>query len=264
MRSRQLEVLEIDLAHYRNVIDYPSDEEPGDPTPRLTRFVRRVLRLPARSSARFPALKRLGLASVWIAPASTPAGSEEVIRQIASVLDLTSLRSLKLWYCNGWESLLIQASKRAAKGVEPPRLKSLEIAWVPSEFEPVLPHVAIERFLEAFEGLEELFLDSVCGEDPLGLWTAALRHRATLRRLVHHKPDLSKEDFPPEWLRELPELSFFHSNPFLDGEDVQGRPETPLGKLDLTNLGLCCSPQYMVKHTVTNKPVKTHQVRLTG
>ena len=246
-RSDQLEELEIDLTYHRSLllyfdVDGEGDEEEEDDEDAEARTVNRFMRL---GSARFPVLRRLALSSFSLAPWGSLAGSDHVLGRMRPVLDFGLLRSLRIRYCEGWEEFLLVLSRRA----RPPRLRSLEITWWLNEDDPSMPHEAIQTFLRAFKGLEELFLNADSGADPLDVWTAALHHRASLRRFVHHqRGHLGTGNGGIGRPRDIPGLFFFDPDPSLDPEDAPSRLEAPpLGELDLTTIGLSCAPHFMVR-----------------
>ncbi|KAH6972917.1 hypothetical protein BKA56DRAFT_593007 [Ilyonectria sp. MPI-CAGE-AT-0026] len=231
-RSHQLEELEIDITHHRDLwSDYDSDNEREQ-----VEFAVQILKLPRRRFMRFPVLKKLALAAVSVAPGNSRAVRQRVLGYIHDVFDFGSLQSLKLRHCHGWEDLIILLSK----GAEPLELRSLEIQWSFKDA-PTKPYESISEFLDKVHGLEELFLYTTAAEDSLGPWRALLRHRTSLRRVVHHQRsiDLSDDDhlFGTEY--DSPDLAF------MSPEDEEDSPGGSLGKLDLTCLGISCNARFM-------------------
>lgn len=246
-RSGQLEDLEIDLSHHRNLLrDQGLSDEDVDPE-----FANRILRLPRRSPARFLALKKLSLAAVSLAPGRSAIACERTMAQISNVFDFDSLQSLKLRFCKGWKHLVLLLARRA----EPLRLKSLTIEW---SLDDDIPHSqdALVSFLRGFKGLEELYLYNTYVADQIQVWAAVLHHGASLRRFVHHQRSMLREgeaDGPGqlEYFHDAPWIGY---DPLIDYEYLAHRVKY-LGKLDLVSLGLCCTPYYLVRN---NQSARRH------
>lgn len=225
-RSHQLEELEIDLTwHHRH-----SSSEMGDG---LTLDIKHGV-FGSQKIGPFPVLKKLALVR---APFST--AERNTLYRALKCSPLQSLQSLQLRYCLSWDKLLHMFNKRA----EPPlNLKSLEVQWASLSARPERTQQLL-TFLQSFQGLEELFIHVTTkkGADSLEVWGAALHHRASLRRFVHHQQVIDFE----QRQRDRPDLTF------VDPVDVEHGSADLLGKLDLVSLGLCCIPSFMVKKKKT-------------
>ncbi|KAL0765237.1 hypothetical protein CaCOL14_012496 [Colletotrichum acutatum] len=232
-KSHQLEDLEIDLTYHHQLSDSMGFDS-FDGTDDV--FAAEILRVSSRTTRRFPLLKRLALTSVSFTPGETKVMSQRALRRIYSVFDFSSLQSLKLQHCQGWQDLIGLLNKRD----EPLKLRSLELQWSFNN-DPFEPHEELVLFLQKFQGLEELFLSTTAPADSLEIWRAALHHRATLRRFVHHQRTIQFDEDEGDDEREVdsPDLSF------LDSRDVEQVSADCLGRLDLTSLGLCCIPRFM-------------------
>ncbi|KAK1965444.1 hypothetical protein LY78DRAFT_95204 [Colletotrichum sublineola] len=235
-KSHQLEELEIDLAYYRHLSDrlgFSYDVEDYDDV-----FAAGILRGSSRTKRKFPLLKRLALTAVSFTPGKTNASAQQSLRRIYDAFDFTSLQSLKLRHCEGWQDLLSLLNT----GAEPLKLRSLELQWsLNNSFEA---YETLSGFLQKFQGLEELFLSTTGRGNSPEIWRAALHHRGSLRRFVHHQrtiefaddeqDDENNYEQDDECECDLPDPSGggHGSADFLRG-------------LDLMSLGLCCSPRFM-------------------
>ncbi|KAJ9130920.1 hypothetical protein NKR23_g11970 [Pleurostoma richardsiae] len=241
-RSHQLEELEIDLTYHRDLLrehDYHSsgDEDSDDDF----EFPVQILRLPERGSDTFPVLKKLALSSVWLAPAKKGTIKNRVPKSIEGAFDFSTLVSLQLRYCRGWEHLIESLTSSS----QPMRLKSLEIQSSFKDEDPWKEYdVILPPFLRKFQGLEELFLYTASRDDSMELWHALCHHRATLERFIHHHRAINLNEESDRFEEEIDEPTLS----FIDPEDVDKILDdsgNPLGHLDLRSLGLCCIPQFM-------------------
>ena len=251
--SYQLVELDLDLRYDGNS-EVSSQVQQDDPL-----FARDLLGIPGRRIKKFNALKVLSLAAVSLIPSgigirdsSNSSNHEElhdrnkhVVKQISNVFDFSKIQSLKLRFCPGWQELLDLLTQYPRLV----RLKSLEIL---STKEDNGRGQSITRFLESFKGLEDLFLCTSISHNPLDIWRSALHHKATLRRIVHHQREMDTDDESDqfEYYFDLQNLSFFPE----DLARLCANPsQNPLSELELTSVGLCSAPEYMVgRHDSTN------------
>jgi hypothetical protein len=226
--SNQLIELELDLIRC-GLANTSFGTEEDDPN---NFFARDILELPPGGTKQvFSALQILSLSAVSFSSAE---------ENIASAFDFSSLRSLKLRFCPGWENLLYHA----AHSNQRIRLESLEIQ---SSLEDVVQDAGdvVADFLQAFVGLRELFISTGSPEPTLDLWRSLLFHKSTLRRFVHHQRclniDYEAGNFEGEY--DLPDLSFAPEDLAKLDED---QSQNPFGDLDLECIGLCCFPKFLV------------------
>ncbi|MCJ1284960.1 hypothetical protein MMC26_004297 [Xylographa opegraphella] len=120
---------------------------------------------------RFPVLEVLRLSQVPFNFAAM---------EMACALNLTNLRSLKLHNCPGSFALL----ETASRSLQPIRLTSFELVSV----ECFKDSYAVSNFLEAFTGLEELYLYLRRREPEItgDYWPSIRHHMSSLKRLVYH------------------------------------------------------------------------------
>lgn len=231
-RSAQLEAIEIDLSQRRDLIQtddsLPDSELQAD-------FALRVLKLPGRGGVRFPVLRELTLAAVSLKSKDVEAASQTFVQYIHDAIDFGALRSLTLRDCHGWEELTKQLVQRA----ERIRLKSLEIQWSRNS-DTLEPYEALLPFLQAFQGLEELFVHATIYTDSRPLWAAVLNHCATLRRFAHHQRLQDQSDPTGDFEEACDTWDQSFSVP-------AGVEDDSLGRLDLTCLGLSCNPRQIVR-----------------
>ena len=176
LNSQHLHTLDIDLVH-----DESSEGLWPDENPALTYGQRRqkpfgdnfiatiVLGLePGEQFILFPRIQELRLSEVSFNLAAM---------EIACALNITNLYSLKLHNCKGYLELL----DSVIKAPQPIRLTSFELLTRHYESEIF----RISNFLEAFTGLEELYLSLPYDmELREGLWPSIQHHKSSLKRLV--------------------------------------------------------------------------------
>ncbi|PVH92243.1 hypothetical protein DM02DRAFT_677626 [Periconia macrospinosa] len=133
--SHQLVELELNFINWSEVqAALFVDDDDSD-----TFFVRSILELPLQSTIRmFPALQVLSLSGLSF---------ESAAEEMASAFDFSSLRSLKMRLCSGWEEFLLCGSRLN----RPTRLKCLEIQ--PTLSNEVSAEGSISEFLRSFHGL---------------------------------------------------------------------------------------------------------------
>lgn len=232
--SVHLRKLELDFVNWPKLWDsigYDSDEkEDDDGNAEQYYFAGEVLRLNRRSPRPlFPAIRELSLSQVPLAAA------------VARAINFDTLVSLTLRMCPAWDEFI----GRVVQLNLPIKLRTLEI----QESDKVsrsMGEDALSDFLDAFEGLEELFISHSGPAGSLELWNHVVRHHATLRRLVHHQRTVNIDYESPYFEEEfdLPDLE-------ITGRDMRQIREdpskNPLARLNLECIGLACIPERLVR-----------------
>jgi len=227
--SDQIVEFELDFIDWDDVkSEFSLDTEDSDAF-----LVGNILELPSKSTKRmFPALQVLSLSSV-----SFRSGTKE----LAHAFDFSSLSSLKLYLCSGWEYFLRHGSDLS----RPSRLKVLEIkTTIDQEVEPV---DSISNFLESFRGLEHLAISTSSPTRMLEIWRAACHHRASLKAFAHHQQSINPDEPSPGGYDDpdLPDLSRSVFEEKMT-EWTENPSQHPLGELNLEFLGLYCDPKLLV------------------
>lgn len=170
----------------------------------------------------FPRIRVLSLSQVPLTASMAP------------VFNFETLVSLKLRLCPRWEVFI----KRVLKLGRPIKLRTLEIQGHENED-------AILDLVDAFDGLEELFLSNSGPMPTLYLWEILARRHSTLRRLVCHQRTIElPQDSPVDGeLCDLADLSIYGGEMRRIKEDPS---ENPLSELKLEFIGLGCIPGRMV------------------
>lgn len=233
-RAHQLLELDLDLENYLS-LTLPGEDPCIFPV--------QLLRLQRPVQLMFPVLRSLSLCQVsFTTDLDLPmeqCGYEisDATRMMFEAFDFTSLVSLKLRHCAGWEHLITHLTKSAA----PLALQSFEVQYAPTDINADSASI-IAPFLRSFKGLVNLFLLISNSAPNWDIWLALRGHRATLRRFVHHQRTQAEAEFP----LELDGLQMG----FTSGKDFEGDDgSNPLSTLDLTSIGVCASLQYMVSAT---------------
>lgn len=242
--SYQLEELEIDLTYHQDWCDHLGYYDSVNERKNAQSIVK-MLGLSTPRSSKFPVLKRLALTAI---PFPTP----ESDSHISGSFGFSSLQSLKLRNCDGWEFFFDQFANHA----EPLKLRSLEIQCaVTASIHPGHKAAALVDVLQKTHGLEELFLSTteLLGVGIVELWKAVFQHRASLRKFVHHMVDMDIDDENGNFggYRDLSDLglSIWQQTGRWEGFQQPLLPALqPVGSLDLTNLGVCCAPDLMVRN----------------
>lgn len=147
--------------------------------------------------------------------------------KLSSTISFGILRSLSLRLCKGWEELL-HSIRNSSPTIS---LKSLSIE-TDSHTNNAESALALASFLDAFKGLEELYVSVASFSKPLSIWDSALCHKKSLRRLVYQQ--LSHDSDP---LGD-PAMAFTPSEVKKLSADVS---PNPLAGLNLEFLGICCN-----------------------
>jgi hypothetical protein len=144
---------------------------------------------------------------------------------------LTHLRSLRLHQCH----FVLHFLDALVDLSEIPRLNSFEITF-DEPYQRIFRtgEHPLKRFLQAFEGLEELYVaigNTTCG--PKSFMNSILHHRSTLRRWVHHHTAYDDRD---EFLTFILDADPGWTN-YVGGI---------FGEVRLECVGLCLSPSILV------------------
>ncbi|KAK7755480.1 hypothetical protein SLS62_002410 [Diatrype stigma] len=159
-----------------------------------------------------------------------------LVAAMASAINFHTLRSLTLRKCLGWDHFLKGILER--KG--PINLKTLEIQY--DDEGMGLEEYVIGSFLDAFEGLEELFVSMPGPHDSIRFWNHLAHHRETLRKLADHQRTVNTDEDSPAFERDedVPDLGIFGRQLRRIKKDPS---QNPLARLDLECLGLPCLPE---------------------
>lgn len=179
----------------------------------------------------FPTLKHLSLAGYSF---------ERVSKQLATAFNWGSMQSLSIRFCQDWEAFLkdILSLKKEIN------IRSLQVQYSPKrnpgggDGSP-----AIESFLNAFEGLEELFIATNDATRTDVIWEAITHHKSTLKSLVYHQRYRNRER--TMGLNFLGDRDL-HVLISLPKEINKDSSLNPLSQLDLEFLGICCTINNLV------------------
>lgn len=229
-RAHQLQELELDLIEW-DAVERDSWAYYNDPDNFFAQYVLGLSR--GDQICMFPSLRVLSLSALSFQP------FEE---EMAYAFGFSRLHSLKLRLCQGWEGFLAHAER-----VNPQIcLKSLEVQSTLDYDDELGEGEQLLTFLRVFHGLEELFVSTSSPSSALDIWRAALNHKATLRRFVHHQRvnNMNNESVNFEEEYDLSDLSFYP-------EDLtpltQDPSQNPLASFDPECFGVCCTPRYLVR-----------------
>jgi hypothetical protein len=157
---------------------------------------------------------------------------EAALEGIPCPLCLPQLRSLKLHCCPyalGFLNAVVNSSNILS-------LKSFEISFDEQSEDHTYRERPVQRFLQAFEGLEELFMAMENTLDnPESFMDSILHHKSTLRRWVqHHRGDWPNQDD-----------DFFETIRDFD-EGWSNRLGSIFSETKLESVGLCIEPSALV------------------
>ncbi|KAK3316913.1 hypothetical protein B0H66DRAFT_641657 [Apodospora peruviana] len=213
--------------------------------------------VPSGITRLLPDLRVLSLASV------------PVTAHLARGFDFSGIKSLTLRKCPGWTCFLGEIMNSGL----PIKLSTLEIhdhGDVRGEYGYLVTdeHSSIlVPFLNAFEGLEELFFGITDRTMTPAVWKQTIsRHGATLRRFVHHLQAWTNDDSIGVLEEELPNLGLL---PEEIGELEDSNPLTSIPNLEC--LGLSCVSWIMIRillpfsttATTTQSSLKVLHIRQT-
>lgn len=192
-------------------------------------FASNILGVDSKSpSLLFPNIRVLSLSHV------------PLTRSMAPVFSFDTLVSLRLRLCSCWDVFI----KRVLKLNHPIRLKMLEIQDSDAVSDDLGEDIILD-FVNAFEGLEELF---VCHPGPMSaleLWKVVAHRHTTLKALVCHQTTVVQDWSSPVFgqVCDLADMG-------IDGGEMRRIREdpskNPLTELDLEFIGLACIPGRMV------------------
>ncbi|KAJ6436641.1 hAT family dimerization domain protein [Purpureocillium lavendulum] len=170
-----------------------------------------------------------------------------LVWSMARVINFDSLKSLTLRMYPGWDDFLT----RVVQLKLPIKLKTLEIQG-PDEGEGI--EEPILRFLNAFQGLNELFLNQIAPVHTLHIWSCIARRHATLRRFVQHQRTRDRSGlFSDE--HDQPDLALWGLELFHIAENPS---HNPIASFDLEFLGLSCVPELLPSEATRKSPVSSH------
>lgn len=177
---------------------------------------------------------------------------------MVGMINFEVLRSLTLRLCPGWGPF----TQRIVKMGFPIKLKTFELHHDSSasfeyrqiEVDEQNPKVSritgepkpgqseVEEFIDACQGLEELFLNLPKPDDARSLWKHIAHHEASLKRLVLHHRTRYYNRSVDYWKKvDLPSLGLTeHGN---ENRTYHHPSQNPIGELKLECLSLCCFPE---------------------
>lgn len=188
------------------------------------------------SRTNLPALEALSLSAV------TLWGYE---KQFARVMNLSSLQSLKLRWCTGWEKFLRSLARSFVRSDGPIALRTLDIQQPLGSEPPWTGEEALSGILDSFQGLTELSVASwkACTFNQK-FWASVLGHKSTLRTLVYHVRMINvAEDRRAALQCGMPDMLI---PPKSATETEEFKSENPFKNLDLESIGICCEPVFLV------------------
>ncbi|KAF2664561.1 hypothetical protein BT63DRAFT_92215 [Microthyrium microscopicum] len=219
-------------------------------------FAEKILELrPKGTHAMFSSLRVLSLGAITL--------GKSFSKELAYALNASQLHSLKLRFCPGWEHLLPAICEIVPEDAL--RLKSFELqsafeAQPPPRGEKAKGLAAIEKFLQHFQGLEELCMSTLPPLAGKWLWSAASHHKDTLKRFVNHVITIGpfNEAFDDRHMAILP----------ADFSQLGSTPEyTSLAPAKLEFIGLSCLPvlfKRLLAPMAPNSKLKVIHVRQSG
>ncbi|KAK2855751.1 hypothetical protein FQN49_004880 [Arthroderma sp. PD_2] len=233
-RSDQLQELELDLIDWYGAVNNAWDDEVSE-----NFFGEHVLGISYDDTrCILPSLRVLSLSEIAFHPFE---------KEIACAFGSSRLRSLKLRFCYGWEGFLAHMKDLNSQiGI-----KSLEVQYSSKyecdayEYPTYDGEHPLLAFIRAFDGLEELFISTGTPSNTLDIWKAALSHKSTLKRLVHHQREFNADVEFADFLGDGNSKNFS-----LDSGDprmlMQDPLRYPLASFNLECFGICCEPKYLV------------------
>ncbi|PNP60807.1 hypothetical protein FNYG_14427 [Fusarium nygamai] len=227
--STHLRKLELDFVNWHELRKYlgclSDDEDDIDGTKEINYFADVVLGLDRRSPRPlFPTIRVLSLSQVPLS------------RAMAHAFNFRTISSLTLRMCPNCDRFI----ERVMQLKHPIKLKKLEIQ------EPDASHewdeTLILDFLNALEGLEELFVSQSGPESALELWGHVAHRHPSLKRFVDHQRMINTDEDSPHFEKpcDVPDLGIFGRSMRRIKEDPS---QNPLAKLDLEFIGLPCIPR---------------------
>ncbi|KAJ6437886.1 transposase-like protein [Purpureocillium lavendulum] len=170
-----------------------------------------------------------------------------LVSSMARVINFDSLKSLTLRMYPGWDDFLT----RVVQLKLPIKLKTLEIQG-PDEGEGI--EEPILRFLNAFQGLNELFLNQIALAHTLHIWSCIARRHAPLRRFVQHQRARDRSRLCSDE-HDQPDLALWGLELSYSAENSS---HNPIASFDLEFLGLSCVPEHLPSEATRNSPVSSH------
>lgn len=156
---------------------------------------------------------------------------------MAPAFNFDALESLMLRMCPSWDRFLRSVMQLGF----PMKLRKFEIqetGQVTNEWNETF----ILNLIEAFDGLEELFISQARPASALRLWDHIARHYSTFKRFVGHQRTINTDEQSLNFEEpcDLTDLAIFGRDMHRIKEDPS---QNPLTKLDLEFIGLACIPK---------------------
>ncbi|KAG8405735.1 hypothetical protein J3458_021673 [Metarhizium acridum] len=180
---------------------------------------------------------------------------------MTDVINFDILVSLTLRICLGWDRFL----QRVIQLNVPMNLKTLEIQES-SSVSCSWTEDILADFLNAFEGLEELYISHVRPVPGLGFWNRIIHRHTTLKRFVHHQRTIDIDDESPHFEEEhdLSDLAILGR----ELRQIKEAPsQNPLAWLNLEFIGLACVPErlkYLLLPFKSKTSLKVLHIRQSG
>ncbi|KAI9714905.1 MAG: hypothetical protein M1820_000194 [Bogoriella megaspora] len=159
---------------------------------------------------------------------------------MAAAFNFGGLKSLTLRQCSGVEELL----DFLVESEQEIQFTSLELQC--GSIDPMFEeqNTSVIDFLEQFSGLEEFYLGESNIMDTESLWRALGGHIPTLKRFVHHRCYVvDTGEHVPGLIKYQDTMEMGTDDNIFNSKDPH--PREILAELDLTNLGVCCSPLHL-------------------
>ncbi|RYP74318.1 hypothetical protein DL770_007628 [Monosporascus sp. CRB-9-2] len=242
--SARLQKLDLDFVDWPDLqesLGYEGDDEKDVMLPYFADIVLQLNRHSPRPY--FPEIRVLSLSQV------------PLIAAMALAINFNTLVSLTLRKCPGWD-LFFEHVLEQNYSI---KLRTLEIQDSDSASQGFGQFV-LRDFLDAFEGLEELFISEPGPLDSVELWNHAAHHRATLKKFVYHQRIVNvDEGFPDLEEEDLPDLAIRGRRMRQIKEDPS---QNPLARLDLECIGLACVPDRLSRSDMDHYTSWAREVRL--
>ncbi|KAF4501071.1 AAA family ATPase [Fusarium agapanthi] len=229
--STHLRKLKLDFVNWpelRDNLGYFSDDERNmDGTKEKDYFADVVLGLNTRSPRPlFPIIRVLSLSQV---PLST---------KMAHAFNFETLSSLTLRMCPDCDKFV----ERVMRLNHPMKLKKLEIQESDASHE--WSETFILNFLNALEGLEDLFVSQSGPTSALELWDHVAHRHPTLKSFVGHQRMINTDQDSPYFEKPCDVQDLAISGPSMS-RIKEDPSQNPLAKLDLEFIGLACIPSLL-------------------
>ncbi|KAH8812176.1 hypothetical protein F5884DRAFT_750497 [Xylogone sp. PMI_703] len=258
--AHQLTELNLDILHHRNYneMKWEDDKQADSYEIVFAVFVRDILRIPYKVAMKFPALRVLSLSGASFWQTGTDMPYLTAVKKISEVFDFSTLGSLKLRLCPGWEDLL----GLLVEYPQPVRYKSLELHCTETLNRA---HDTITLFLISFEGLEDFFLRTGPEQDKtLSVWRSLAYHKKTVKRFVYHHYQRNELERSPQHGLGTGQLVLMPSRDEMSRLYERSELINLLHELEISCFGINAAPQNLksvVETFVTKDTLKVLHLR---